>query len=312
MAHIRRVTHRSGKTSWQVRYRARDGRERAKNFARKVDAERHLIKVEGAKLEGTWTDPQSGRIRFGEWATRWMRTRRDRRPTTIARDESMMASAVLPHLGEMPLAAIKQETLQEWVTQLTIDGYAPASIRKAWQLASGALRAAVVSRRIAIAPTEGVLLPKLEQEEQRFLSAGEILRLADEIEPRYRCMVLLGGFAGLRFGEVCALRPQSFSELIRSVTVTETLTEVKGDILIGPPKTRASRRSVTLPRFVVDELIDHMTEFPPGEDGLLFTAPEGGPISPTHWRRRVWKPAVRSSVGGHFGFTGFGIAMSLS
>jgi len=208
-----------------------------------------------------------------------------------------MASLVFPHLGDMPLLAIRSDTLQQWVSQLTVDGYSAETVRKAWQLASGALRAAVAARRIAHSPTEGVSLPKLEQGEQRFLSADEILSLADAIDPQYRCMVLLGGFAGLRFGEVCALKGQSFSELSRSITITETLTQVKGVIRVGPPKTKASRRSVMLPGFVVTELVEHLKTFPPGDNGLLFAAPAGGPISPTHWRGRVWKQSVRASVG---------------
>lgn len=29
----------------------------------------------------------------------------------------------------------------------------------------------------------------------------------------------------------------------------------------------------------------------------MFTAPEGGPLRATHWRQRIWFPAVGASVG---------------
>jgi hypothetical protein len=56
--------------TWQARYRAPDGRERAHNFRRKVDAEAFLATVEADKLRGEWTDPRRSRITFGEWNTR--------------------------------------------------------------------------------------------------------------------------------------------------------------------------------------------------------------------------------------------------
>jgi integrase len=44
--------------------------------------------------------------------------------------------------------------------------------------------------------------------------------------------------------------------------------------------------------------------FPPGDDGLVFTAPTGGPLRRNNFRRRVWIPAVTQSVGQPFTFHG--------
>ncbi|HUP17550.1 MAG TPA: tyrosine-type recombinase/integrase [Acidimicrobiia bacterium] len=43
-------------------------------------------------------------------------------------------------------------------------------------------------------------------------------------------------------------------------------------------------------QFLAEDLAKHAAA--KGRDDLLFTAPRGGMISPTTWRRRVWKPAV--------------------
>jgi integrase len=72
--------------------------------------------------------------------------------------------------------------------------------------------------------------------------------------------------------------------------VAEIVVEVKGHHVWGPPKTRAGRRVVPLPRFVVDELTEHVAGLQP--DGLVFSAPEGGPARASQWRRRFWRPAV--------------------
>ena len=59
--------------------------------------------------------------------------------------------------------------------------------------------------------------------------------------------------SGLRVGELFALRWDHVDMLRRKVTVAETLTDLVGQMSFGPPKTRASLRTVTVPTFVADE-----------------------------------------------------------
>ena len=70
------------------------------------------------------------------------------------------------------------------------------------------------------------------------------------------------------------------------------MVEVRGVLHVGPPKTRASRRTVGLPRFVVEELAAHLAG-PGDSDAFVFTAPQGGPLRVTAFRAWVWRPATR-------------------
>ncbi|HEV8166265.1 MAG TPA: site-specific integrase, partial [Actinomycetota bacterium] len=71
MASVEKRT-RNGKVSYSVRYRDPAGRSRRKVFARKVDAQRFLIEIEGAKQPGRrWVDPAARKVKLGEWAERW-------------------------------------------------------------------------------------------------------------------------------------------------------------------------------------------------------------------------------------------------
>lgn len=63
------VTRRNGR--WQARYRDETGRQHAKMFDRKVDAQRWEIEALGKLSEGTWIDPQAGRTTFREYADDW-------------------------------------------------------------------------------------------------------------------------------------------------------------------------------------------------------------------------------------------------
>jgi integrase len=105
-----------------------------------------------------------------------------------------------------------------------------------------------------------------------------------------RALVLVGAYGGLRIGELAGLRRNRVDLLHGTVQVVE----VRGVLHIGPPKTRASRRTVGLPRFVVEELAVHLAA--PGDpEALVFTAPQGGPLRVTGFRSRVWRPATRAA-----------------
>jgi integrase len=147
---------------------------------------------------------------------------------------------------------------------------------------------------IAQSPFRRVSLPKIEREEMRFLTPVEIARLADAIQPRYRALVLVGAYGGLRIGEMAGLRRERVDLLRGTVEVAEIITEVAGKLQIGPPKTRASRRTIGLPRAVVNVLAEHLA--PDGQPAdFVFTGPQGDPLRIANFRYRIWRPATRAA-----------------
>ena len=68
------------------------------------------------------------------------------------------------------------------------------------------LRGAVSAGFIPQSPCRDIRLPRVEREEMRFLTPEEIRRLADAIGPRYRGLVLVMAYGGLRWGEAAGLR----------------------------------------------------------------------------------------------------------
>ena len=115
--------------------------------------------------------------------------------------------------------------------------------------------------------------------------------------PRYQSMIQLGAYAGMRFGEVAALRVGNLNLLRRSLQVAETLNEVGSDLIFGPPKTSTSRRSIALPTFVCENLSRHLANYGHGDGQLVFASPEGQPVRRRNWQKRVWYRAVDASVG---------------
>lgn len=76
----------------------------------------------------------------------------------------------------------------------------------------------------------------------------------------------------------------------RRIEVVHTAVELNGEMTYGTPKTH-QRRSVPVPRSLVDALAEHVTHKLP--DDLVFTTPRGdGTRSNHNFRSRVFAPAA--------------------
>jgi integrase len=74
------------------------------------------------------------------------------------------------------------------------------------------------------------------------------------------------------------------------VRVDSTLTEVRGQLIPGRPKTAAGVRSVPLPRTVAATLELAVRDL--DDDAFVFTGSDGAPIRAGSFRARFWKPAT--------------------
>ena len=256
-----------------------------------------LLSNELVKLDrGEWVDPRAGRTPFQSVAEQWMASRVALRESTRARDRSYLDSLVLPHLGDRPVGGVSPSDLEAWVADLSARGKAPATVQKAWQIASGVFRLAVRDRLIALSPARDVRLPGIQRREPIPLTVEQVMQLADAIDPRYRTLVLVGAFGGLRIGELAGLQLGDFDHSGSLVRIRRTASDVRGRLIVGPPKTAKSVRTVVLPRSITEQLVGHVARLDDnGAHAWLFPAPEGGPIRRTAWTRRVWKPALAAA-----------------
>lgn len=122
------------------------------------------------------------------------------------------------------------------------------------------------------------------------VSVAEVYALADAVDPRWRALVLLAAFCGLRFGELAALRHAGVDLLHSTVTVAASVAELPGGIRhIGPPKSDAGRRTIAIPDVIVPDLEDHLARYAgQGREGLVFVGPKGRAAS----RRQLRTPGV--------------------
>jgi integrase len=274
---------------WRARYRGPDGHRHTAAFRTKADANAWLSAQQTDELRGAWVDPRGGRLMLRDWEQQWWATTVNLRPSTRARDRGYLDRYVLPQFGDSELRHITQLDIRAWLAGLA-SRLSPATVVKAYQLLAKLLGSAVDAGLISETPCRRLPLPRVERQEMRFLTVDEVARLADAINPRYRALVLVAAYGGLRIGEMAGLRRTRVDILRARVDVAEITVEVAGQLHSGPPKTRAGRRSISLPRSIADELGHHLGLWA-GPD-LVFTGPQGGALRVPAWRRRFWAPAV--------------------
>jgi integrase len=268
-------------------------------FRTKAEAAKFLSTIEASKVRGSYVDPGLGRVAFGEYAEEFLASAVDLSRSTRATYETEYRLYLKPAFGRVPIASIRPADLRGLVQALTERGVGARTVQLVHQTASRVLRQAVEDGLIPANPASRVGTPKTERKAIRILSVEEVERLADAFDIRYRALVLLGAYAGLRFGEASALRVPHLRLLERRVEILEGSSEVNGRLYVGPLKTKGSRRTVSIPAFLADELGRHLsgsgklgTLPDPGGSDLVFPSPSGGPLRRTNFGARFWAPAV--------------------
>jgi integrase len=282
---------------WQVRYYDQAGvRHTApRTFLSKADANRYLAQVEADLLRGAWTDPRLARITFGGWVERWWPTSADLRPGTRTFYDYLLRRFLLPAFGETPLGRIDAMTVRSWLADLhEVGEVTPTTIAKAYRLLRRILNVAVEAGYLPRNPAaiKGAGLERAA--EMRHVSIPQLHALAEAVPGRYRALVLVAGYGGLRWGELVGLRRRRVDLAGARIYVVEQVAEVAGKFIVSPPKTAAGQRVVVLPAVAVSALAEHLEEYAAAEpEGLVFRSGRGTYLQRSNFSRLVWRPAVQ-------------------
>ena len=101
-------------------------------------------------------------------------------------------------------------------------------------------------------------------------SLPELAMIVEAMPSRYRAMVLLAAWCGLRFGELAELRRRDVDLEARVLRVERGVTSRDGQVFVGDPKSHAGKRTVAVPPHLVAVLERHLGEHvEAGKDALL-------------------------------------------
>lgn len=281
--------------NWQARWQDAAGREHNATHTSRRAAERWLRDEVAAWYLAHDAIPSASSAPsavpgFERWADTWLADVAHLRPSSHARAASAVRAQLIPAFGPTPIDQITAAEVRRWVARQVAAGSAGATVTRTLRVLGACLQVAADDGLIPANPARGIRPPQAQRHEQRYLTPEEVARLADAIDARYRGLIFLGAYGGLRIGEMLGLQVGDVNPLHSHVKVTRQVVEVAGHQHTGPPKTTAGRRTVPLPKFVMDELAPHLAGKQPVD--LVFAAPKGGQVRRTIWAARFYRPAV--------------------
>lgn len=282
---------------WQARYIGPDGQRHTapETFETKSDAQEWLNLTRADIERDVWRDPDAGAVNFEKYALRW-KEERGLAPTTLDRYDGLLRLHILPTFGGKDLDEITPPSVRTWRAE-RLKATGATTVAKSYRLLKAILQTAVDDDLLRSNPCRIKGAGKEEADERPTATIEQVFDLADAMGPRWRLMVLLGAFASLRPEELAELRRRSVDLAACSLRVTQASPELtNGKRVTGDPKTRAGKRTVYLPDFMLPELRRHLQWFAEKEvDGLLFIGEKGAPFRRSTFGRK-WRKA-RTKVG---------------
>ncbi|WP_219516815.1 tyrosine-type recombinase/integrase [Nonomuraea ceibae] len=290
---------------FQARYPGPDGVDRTAphTFPTKKEAEIWLTKKEAELLAGDWLNPDLGKVSFKEYGAAWIDERPGLRPKTVQLYEDLLRIHLVPTFGNCAMSEIKVANIRRWRKQLLDNGVEPVTVAKAYRLLKAIFNTAVEDGLIKSNPCTIKKAGKEESPERPVLTMKQVFTLAGAIEPRFRMLILLATFASLRWGELAALQRKNLDPKAGTIRVVGTTTELKdGSVTIGPPKSEAGKRIVSIPATLLPDLREHLETYAEkGEHGHVFVGPKGARLRRADFTR-AWAAALKKAKlsGFHF------------
>ena len=281
---VRGVRRRGNK--WQARYKVGD-QTHAQTFDTETAAEVWLKSNALDRVRGDWVDPSLGSATtFETMAAMWTASRVHLAESSRARDRAYLNGEILPRFGDLFLSAITRPIVRGWAASQLDAGSAPATVRKRCQIVAAVFDMAIEDRLVVNNPARGVKLPSTTMS-GRFLDSGERGRLIAAVDDNHRLLVEAAIATGARWGELAGLLGPKVDPLRRQIVIDASLADVNGKRYLKDTKNAASRRTISIPEWLAVELAVGA-----GQSGPVFTAPGGGWLVRSNFRRRVWMPAT--------------------
>ncbi|WP_336715309.1 tyrosine-type recombinase/integrase [Arthrobacter sp. USHLN218] len=251
--------------------------EEARNFKRLVESNGNSLTAVGTLLEKA----NMGGPTLAEAMARHIEMLTRAGPDQLRRYRRAIDNHFSGRLGKLPVAAVEHEDIVMWIREMQAKGMSAKTIANHHGTLSATMETSIRKKWRGDNPCKWIDLPddNAIEEKMNFLTGPESLRVVGAMPERYRAFVLFLFGTGMRFGEATALKGSDFQLRADPPVVRVERAWKRNDdnrFYIGPPKTKKSRRSVSLADSVVRTIWPLVEKA--GPHGLVFVTSYGGPI----------------------------------
>jgi integrase len=247
----------------------------------------------------TWTPPArraaartAATMPLSVYAAQWV-SERNIKPRTRDGYRAMLRLHINDSIGKHEITALTPALVRSWYA-----GLGTQHVRRnshVYALLHGICATAVKDGLLQANPCQiqRAMNPPRKREPV-VLSIPEIAKLADAVPERFKAMILISAWCGLRWGEVTELRRRDIDEVVEVIHVQRAVTRTRKGYEVASPKSGLAR-TVVVPPHIRSDIKHHLdAHTAKGADKLLFPNNAGDHLNDTVFRRFVFRPALES------------------
>ncbi|MDV8024011.1 site-specific integrase [Rhodococcus sp. IEGM 1330] len=270
---------------WRARYVDDLGKEHARSFDRKADAQGWLDGTVSTLVQGTHVAPRDAKLTVQQWCDQWIVGYGVNRDSTVRQARTHIAQ-ITAEFGTLPLAGIRPSMVKAWTAKLAKAGMADSYVHALHQRLSQILSDAVHDNLLGRNPCSRRTSPPMGKAKIYLITTAQLWALYEAMADHLKPAILLGAFAGLRVAEASALRVDDV-DFIRGVVHPKLQWPAK------PLKTEGSEAPIPIPHEMT-LLLSSFVKLWPHEN--MVTNGRGGAAGPWVIDREIRR--VRPDIEG--------------
>ena len=203
-------------------------------------------------------------MKYKEWLESWLKSKEGKtKESTISSYSILVSTHIIPSLGDIDVEDINEDCLQDaldvWESEgnrKTGGNLSEKSIKEILRVTKSSIKAYYKRNKLPVPIFDDLELPKGGAQKHEVFTPDEQVKILKGILKdinRKTAGIALGLLAGMRIGEICALKWDSVDETENLISVEATIQRIYMDdgtgekrskILIDSPKTENSRRKI--------------------------------------------------------------------
>jgi integrase len=244
-------------------------------------------------------EPVDGLLTIDAYYARWLERDAGRiAPGTSALREGLYRNHLSATFGHMQVIDLDAQSIEDWLHAQQRAGVGYWATKGAFHALQAMFSSAVRKHHVPWNPTSAVRLPaepvRLERDHMTAVEYRAVVAACTSTAERL--WIRLSGEAGLRRGEICALRGERMDTDAHELLVSASIVHVRGRGLVERPPKSGKSRIVSIPPSLVELINSHVALLDLGPADLLFESPAGGAMKPDTLTSRVSKIIHRAGL----------------
>ncbi len=287
MATVRKRTWQSGdteKTAWVLTYTDQGGDRHLKTFKTKKEADTFNVEAQHQVSQGTHT-ADSASVTVAAAAEQWIKGREidGVERATLAQYRQHIVLHIVPIIGNVKLSKLtapKVNTFKETLLETRSRAMAGKALQSFRSIIADAQVRGLVAQNVA----RGISIrtSKRDKEPVTIPTKDDVRTMLEKVSDRWRPLIVTAIFTGMRSSE---LRGLTWGDVDFDERVIRVRQRADKYNVLGPPKSKTSRREIPMTPMVVNTLREWQLACPKDEKNLVFPTSRGNVEShPNIWR----------------------------